>query len=344
MHKYAWPIAAFFAVCIFFVGLGVGVFLTTHSKKQPSANKSLSELGNEMRSGQQGLINPLLECDVAAGAISAKQENFDSELSTFVDVINAKPEITDTSVYFRDLNNGSVINVNANEPFYPASLLKVPIMISYYLRSESDPSVLMQKITYQSPATELSIGTQLVPPEQQIQVGKTYTVEQLIEYMIKYSDNQAMALLYDNLPITEQVDVYSQLGVDPSVITDPTGTLTVSQYAIFFRILFNASFLSQADSEKALRLLTQTTFNEGLRSGVPTSVPIAHKFGERNFDQGVQQLHDCGIVYYPGHPYLLCIMTRGTDIEHLEGAIADVSKFVYNKINTEYGGTSAGQK
>jgi len=27
------------------------------------------------------------------------------------------------------------------------------------------------------------------------------------------------------------------------------------------------------------------------------------------------QLHDCGIVYYPETPYLLCVMTKGWNFE-----------------------------
>jgi hypothetical protein len=65
------------------------------------------------------------------------------------------------------------------------------------------------------------------------------------------------------------------------------------------------------------------------------NIPVAHKFGERTgFAGGVKQLHDCGIVYYPKNPYLLCIMTRGTDFTKLESTIAAVSKMVYQEFDS----------
>jgi len=53
--------------------------------------------------------------------------------------------------------------------------------------------------------------------------------------------------------------------------------------------------------------------------------------GEQQIEQ--IQIHDCGIVYYPKNPYILCIMTRGTDFAVQERAIQDLSKFIYNKVD-----------
>jgi hypothetical protein len=41
------------------------------------------------------------------------------------------------------------------------------------------------------------------------------------------------------------------------------------------------------------------------------------------------QLHDCGIVYKQKHPYLVCIMMRGTDLDTLAKVIAELSKIAY---------------
>jgi hypothetical protein len=38
----------------------------------------------------------------------------------------------------------------------------------------------------------------------------------------------------------------------------------VIDYASFFRVLFNASYLNRKDSEKALALLTKVAFRDGL--------------------------------------------------------------------------------
>jgi hypothetical protein len=59
----------------------------------------------------------------------------------------------------------------------------------------------------------------------------------------------------------------------------------------------------------------------------------SHKFGERKFlDSGETQFHDCGIVYLPKKPYLLCIMTRGTDLNKATKVIKNISQAVYKNL------------
>ena len=110
--------------------------------------------------------------------------------------------------------------------------------------------------------------------------------------------------------------------------------------AAFYRILFNASYLNRADSEEVLKILSNTTYRNGIPAGVPENVLVAHKFGERyptNVENNSQlhmlQLHDCGIIYYPKRPYILCIMTRGDNLETQQTVIAHISSFIYEKIS-----------
>lgn len=289
----------------------------------------------QVRSGQKEFTNPLLECEVAADAISSSKEDFSSDLAVFTNALKERLGVSEISIYFRDLNNGPIIGIGQNIPFAPASLLKVPIMMTYLSHAEENPGFLDQKIEFKVNSPLLPDEQDIVP-EQSLKLGHAYTANELLTYMIKYSDNQAMALLYEGLPIAEQIELYRRVGIDSQVLTDPSSTLSVKQYSIFFRVLFNASYLSRTNSERALKLLSDTNFNDGLRAGVPSTIPIAHKFGERQFRDQLQQLHDCGVVYYPNHPYLLCVMTRGSETTLLKKTIAEISKFVYVKINNQY--------
>ena len=45
-------------------------------------------------------------------------------------------------------------------------------------------------------------------------------------------------------------------------------------------------------------------------------------------------LHDCGIIYHPEHPYFLCVMTQGPSIEMLEGVIARISEKVFDFVDS----------
>ena len=317
--------------------MGIGIFIAGASVGYVFSDLSISKAvsaSQQVRLGEGTLINPLLECDIAVGTIDAEKINFKPELERFVENIADKTSASNIAIYFRDLNHGPTFGIHQDAPFVPASLLKVPVMMSYYRAAEKDPSLLSAQISFL--AREAPQAEQTVLPAQTLTLGETYTVEELIEHMIVYSDNEALILLFRALPLEEQKHLYSLLGVDPSVITDPKAALSVKQYAAFFRILFNSSFVSEEYSEKALSLLTEIDYKNGLRAGVPDNVLVAHKFGERQINFNERHLHDCGIVYYPKHPYLLCIMTRGESAPILERAIADISDFVYKKIDNQY--------
>jgi len=75
-------------------------------------------------------------------------------------------------------------------------------------------------------------------------------------------------------------------------------------------------------------------YKEGLVGGLPEGIKVAHKFGERGYEEsGVKQFHDCGIIYYPDKPYLLCVMTRGDDFNALQGMVRQVSQTVYQTVS-----------
>ncbi len=281
-------------------------------------------------------INPLLDCEVAKGTIDSKKQNFEKELNRAVEKEIVEGKLSKMSVYFRDLNNGPTLGVNEDEPFLPASLLKVSVMMAYFSYVETDPAVLKKEILFEKKFDPPHAGNaQFIKPFQEIQVGNTYTVEQLIEAAIKYSDNQAASLLLENIPSQQIFELYTLLGVEDSVLREAGGTLSVKQYSRFFRILFNSSFLSRYYSEKSLELLSEVEYKNALVAGVPKGITVAHKFGESYQGDG-EQLHDCGIIYYPSHPYLLCVMSRGENLSSLESSISDVSRFIYEKIAEQY--------
>lgn len=284
--------------------------------------------------GEYRYINPLLECEVAGGTLDARKQNFRESLSQAIENIKEKNHLTEAAVYFRDLNNGPAFGVDEGGEFFPASLLKVPVMMAFYRWSEQEPRLLSSEVFFEAPYDFGVIVS--IKPREELVPGTKYTVEELIRRMIVFSDNQALALLTARLPKERIRDLFNLLGVGEDVLIDREGKLTVKEYAGFFRILFNSSYLTREDSDQALMLLASTDYHDALPAGVAPGVTVAHKFGEAGTGTTERQLHDCGIVYFPGHPYLACIMTRGKDTENLKDAIAEISKFIYEKIDGQY--------
>ncbi len=314
-------------LCIFVSGILAGIGIPHFI---PRVN--LQAQNSEVRSGGYKFINPLLECNISED--NTELIPFKNKLQDSINQKLAAGVATKVSIYFRDLNNGPWIGINQDENFAPASLLKVPLMMSYYKEADTNPSILEKKMTYANvPDNDTA---QNFKPSRRLEFNKSYTADELIKYMIAYSENNAYALLVMNTDDETFSEAYKDLGFEVPGLRTPDDFISVQQYGTFFRILYNASYLSKAYSEKALSLLSQVQFRDGLVAGVPKNIRVAHKFGERNSNiTGELQLHDCGIVYYPKHPYLLCVMTRGIHFSQLASVIKDISKITYEEVDRQ---------
>jgi beta-lactamase class A len=239
----------------------------------------------------------------------------------------------EVSVYYRDLLDGPWFGVNDNKEFNPASMLKVPVMAAWLKRAEKDPQLLKRVIINHYP--DDMGGAQNIKPSRSAKQGTSYSVEELLHLMMNYSDNNATRLLYDQISTEEINDVMRGMGVDIQNIN--VNSLTVHSYSSFFRILYNASYLNREMSEKALQLLSLEDFPQGIISGVPKGIVVASKFGESTEgpSDNIKLLHEFGIVYHAKHPYILGIMTKGSDFVQLANVIQGVSQLVYSEVNAE---------
>lgn len=302
---------------IFFFGFYTNRYLFQNKTNNPTENRL---------NGDYQFINPLLECDISTISRDTNLDNLRIKLE--------KQFGNNTSIYYRDMNNGPWFGIHERDYFSPASLIKVPLMMAFLKKAESDPALLNKEILNTS---TYDPSTQNIQPKVTLSPNQKYTVKQLIEQMIIYSDDISFDLLNQELTTKELIRVYNDLGVDISKAqNDPNGNIiTVKSYSSFFRILFNASYLNPQMSEYALNLLSRSDFKEGIVDSLPQNIIVAHKFGERQYlETGLKQLHDCGIVYLPQKPYLLCVMTRGDNFDILKSTISEVSKTVYNYISS----------
>lgn len=280
--------------------------------------------------GTGNLTNPLLLCDQQEGYISSTILPFKPAIDEYIAKTEKGEKVKEVSYYFRELKTGSWITVEASRDYSPASLLKVPLYMAIAKLAESDPTLWDKKLLYRPPSTP--VAQNYVPEVAPLESGNSYTVRELVDRLILESDNAPLELLTMEFGEKDNVltSLYSLVGLElPNQDQD---FVTVGQYATFFRLLYNASFLSQASSEAVLEKLTHTRFNNGIRAGIPDGVTVAHKFGERRTEEYLQ-LHDCGIVYHPKSPYLVCIMTRGNDFAAMEKVIADLSALTWHNVS-----------
>jgi beta-lactamase class A len=321
-------------LCVMF-GVLVGYMITPKAPSLPSSFPA-----SRANDSKYKFTNPLLSCNLSDN----KEFTEYKPLENRIDGLNESNNVV--SVYYRDLNSGHWFSVNENEKYSPASLFKVPTMIAYLKLAEENPSILTTSLYY--PTSEhvpdnFSNNVEFYKSKGDITPGAPYTVDQLISSMIINSDNVASNILFSYMDKNSLEDVLSDFGLKlpPNIeTTSVQDFVDVKEYSYVFRLLYNSTYLDHEMSEKALDLLTRTTFDKGIVAGVPKGVVVAHKFGERTYT-GVnttvtRELHDCGIVYYPNHPYLLCVMTKGKDFNDLASSIQQISSTTYKYVDKEY--------
>ncbi len=272
-------------------------------------------------------INPILECNVDFEYYNPKR--LQTQLETYIETTIEKTQVSQISYYARLLNNGATFWYEENIEYTPASLIKLPLAIAF-LKHVSFSSLAEKTTITQVPDDILERNFW----EDVIGQWKQYSFQELFEAMLKKSDNTAALAIINFLWVDPIYRVYREFGLENLDFSDLWSIeISSKAYASFFRMLYNASYIPRQDSEFLLSLMTQWDFKSGIAELLPRWIKIANKFWERkNPLNNETQLHDCGIIYAKENPYVLCVMTKGSDFDAQLESIQTISKMIYDTI------------
>jgi hypothetical protein len=287
---------------------------------KPLRNKSL----------QYQYISPLVGVDSPNAFLMGYHLDVKKEIEALADEYKMKG-LVDYGVYYRELNTSIWFGINEREEFYPASLLKITIALAAYKQGEYIPGYLANKLVFTQQVKDVAVSRRNV--ETVLVLGNSYTVDELIRIMLVHSDNSARDLLAMSVDQKYIDMVFYYLNVNnPSASQDYS--ISMMDYALFFRMLYSATFINEGHSEELLGYLTKSDFSAGITRDLPIGVVVAHKYGVFNIQKTLtnpeeQELHECGIVYQDNKPYLLCVMTKGKNQTVLADFIAAISKKMF---------------
>lgn len=231
-----------------------------------------------------------------------------------------------TGAYIQDANTGAWLGLNENNTFIPASLLKVPIAMAVYKNYERSMISLDDQLIVRAEDIDKEAGV----PERYT-VGNSYRVRDLLEWMLKISDNTAKNILKGSLEAEDLNSVFTHVGIpNPYTASSDNQNVTPRQYSRMFKSLYFSTYLKPENSQALLGLLTDTRVEGLLSAKLPWEIQVSHKYGERS-----DSLHDCGIVYNKKNPYFICVMTSNVDIAQSRDMITDISLEVFNYFNQD---------
>lgn len=292
----------------------------------------LKKQGIESIRSQYSYLNPALDL--------FQKQNMIVDFQELRALLTAKYEKRDDyliSIYFEYLPTGANISINKDEKIWPASLIKIPVAMAIMKKIQDNDWKLDNELVIMDEDKDDAYGD-LYKKES----GTTFTIQKLLEESLINSDNTAHFVLLRNLEANELEDVYEHLGLDdiidalkrsPKSQREGDNRMTAKRYTIFFRSLYNATFLDREHSQMFLDILSHAP-HELLSAGLPEGVTFVHKTGVRA-DEAVRA--DSGIVYVPGRPYLITVMIEQKDKkvineEKVDAIFKQISQEVYTYV------------
>ncbi len=237
--------------------------------------------------------------------------------------LNTKYEADqNVSIYFEYLPTGANIAISKDAEFYPASLLKVPVAMAVAKKVERGEWKWTNELVLMTTDKDDKFGDLYKE-----KTNSTFTIEELVRRSLLESDNTANFILVRNLEVEEIKDVYDHMGLIGFLKTD--GKLSAKRYSVIFRTLYNASYLSEENSQKLLSYLSQSPFKEYIQSVLPSEIVFAHKIGV----SADEELYlDSGIVYAENRPYLLVVIIKSNTEQKAKEKMKDISGRVYDYV------------
>lgn len=225
-------------------------------------------------------------------------------------------------VYARTLASGPALATYAASARFPtASVIKLLIMTTAYVKEEASPGTLSATITFRS--SELIGGSDFLAGASD---GQRFTVYQLVAPMIRVSDNTAANLLIDHFGLASINAIGRRAGMDRTRLARKFldyGAIVrhndnVSTPADMGQLLYLIergaregirTIVSAEHCRAMIAIMLGQTDRDGIPAALPQGTQVANKTGALDGTR-----NDVAIVEpYGDSPFVLAIMTADLD-------------------------------
>lgn len=305
-HKFTYPVIAALAMFLQAASLPIG---------GPSVGKNYGNRVSMAEAHPVSLAYPLdaLQCKLKSAADQPKLR---------------------TGIFVLDPANGRFADVNGQEAYAAASMIKLPILIS-----------LLQAIDRKEIRTDqmLSIREDLITGGsgslQWRPVNSKISVKDAAELMIVLSDNTATNMIIDFLGGKENLNKdFAAWGLKDTCIRnmlgDFAGTNTTSPFDLVCLLarVERGELISPASKKWMMEIMKRTHVRTLLPPGLGPGAVIAHKTGDIS-----KMVGDAGIVYMPdGSRYIVAVQVeRSANDRRANALIRTLSRGIYSYFATD---------
>lgn len=235
------------------------------------------------------------------------------------------------AVVIKGLRSGEEININENLLFPAASTIKLAIMSALLEQAAAGALQLEHRIELTEAMKTGGDGSL-----QNMESGRRFTLDELLDWMIIVSDNTAANIFIDLLGMENINHTIKSVGLRDTSLQrrmmdfkaaaeGRENIITAKDLAKLLEWIYKGQLISQQDSLKMLEILKRQQVKGRLDLYLPGDVVIAHKAGDLDRVE-----HDAGIVYLENNEYILCVLTKNVESNEMgRTIIGRISRLVY---------------
>lgn len=212
-------------------------------------------------------------------------------------------------IYIKNLENGKEWALNSNKMMPSASLVKVPVMVGVFEKIQRgelrlDQPVVLTKQTRKGGSGHLKWRAN----------GEQFTVRELLQEMMAYSDNIAQEMLIQTVGLKylqERFPTYgftytniTKQGLSVAHRTSVENYTTAKEMGQLLENIYRGKKFGPEASAQMIQLMKGAKYNDRLTRQLPRGWVVAHKTGLLR-----RACHDIGVVYSPAGDYIICVLT-----------------------------------
>jgi beta-lactamase class A len=224
------------------------------------------------------------------------------------------------AIAVKNLRTGESFTLNGDEPMPTASLIKFPVLVELYFQVSEGKVKL---------ATHVMVHKEDMVPGSGILTyhfsdGANFPLRDAARLMMVYSDNTATNLVLDrigidstnkrmaklglpNTRINAKVFLGSKTSVDPARTKQfGLGSTTANEMVTLLEMLEQGKLVSPEACKEMLDTMKKCDDGDKLKRFLPPKTVVAHKTGSVS-----DAKTDAGIIYTPGGPVAICVLTSG---------------------------------
>jgi beta-lactamase class A len=212
------------------------------------------------------------------------------------------------SLYVWEYDQGQYVDINADEIYPAASIIKLPILVRMFKSIEANQFTIYDEIKMQEQYRSSGSGNL-----QYAQANRSYTIDYLAKIMIQDSDNTSTNMIISKLGGMDDVNIgLRDWGMSKTHVKtwlpdlEGTNKTTALEIAKILYNLDNPGFLNINSREYIIDYMSHVKNDRLIQAGLGEGALFIHKTGDIG-----SMLGDAGIVFAPnGKKYIVVILAK----------------------------------